>query len=177
MTPPNDTSRSGTAWTEHQARQSARALLATVPITDPDLKLLRFGNNAVFKVGQRYVIRVARPDTPLDHIKQEVRVATALAEQGVPVVHLAAFATAQPLMANGVYGTLWDYLSGSGQATHEQFGSLLRSFHEQTNSLEIQLPDWQSLLSARRRLDVLSKQYPPGDIDLLGLLGDVNCES
>jgi Ser/Thr protein kinase RdoA (MazF antagonist) len=167
MRPFSGVSHSGTAWTEHQARESARALLATVAITDVDLTLLRFGNNAVFRVDQRYVIRVARPETPLDDIEQEVQVATALAEHGVPVIRLTTLATPQPLTSDGAYGTLWDYLPDSGDATHAQLGALLRTFHKQTDSLQVQLPTWQPLASARRRLDVLAAQYPPEDIALL----------
>jgi Ser/Thr protein kinase RdoA (MazF antagonist) len=167
MTHENAACQSGTAWTEEQACQSAQALLATVDMGDAGLELLRFGNNAVFRAGQRYVIRVARPDTPIAHIRQEVEVATALADQGVPVARLATLPVSQPLTANDAYGTLWEYLPGAGEATYQQFGALLRAFHAQTDTLAVQLPDWQPLASARRRLDVLAGQYPPEDIALL----------
>lgn len=167
MTQQHTTSPQGTAWTQEQAQRSARALLAAVSLTDANLTLLRFGNNAVFQVDEHYVIRVARPDTPLAHLQQEVNVATALANHGVPVVRLVTVPVSQPLTAGDAYGTLWEYLPRAGATTYHQLGALLRAFHNQTTSLPLQLPNWQPLASARRRLDVLADQYPPEDIALL----------
>jgi Ser/Thr protein kinase RdoA (MazF antagonist) len=167
MTPHSGARRPGVAWDEEQARRGAEALLATVSITAGALTLLRFGNNAVFQVDERYVIRVARPETPLTHLDQEVQIASTLAAHGAPVATLAELPVAQPLTDGEACATLWDFLPGAGHATYAQLGSLLYSFHQQTDSLPPALPDWQALASARRRLDVLADQYPHADIALL----------
>jgi Ser/Thr protein kinase RdoA (MazF antagonist) len=169
MTKPDngETPSTGTAWTEAQARCGAAKLLATLAIPATDLTLLRFGNNAVFRVNAQYLLRVARPETPLGHLKQEVYIAATLAEHGAPVVWLTPLPVDQPVVAGDARGTLWEYLPGSGQVTYGQLGSLLRVFHDQTDALTISLPDWQPLASARRRLDALTGQYPDEDIALL----------
>jgi Ser/Thr protein kinase RdoA (MazF antagonist) len=159
--------QAGATWSEEQARRSARSLLGTAGIAGSDLKLLRFGNNGVFGVDRRYVIRVARPGTPVAHLEQEVEVATALARHGVPVARLARVPVRQPLATHGAHGTIWEYLPGAGEATYRQLGELLLVFHALTDTLVVRLPDWQPLASARRRLDALTTQYPHEDIALL----------
>lgn len=170
-------SPSGTSWTEQQARSGAQALLRTAGLAEHDLTLLRFGNNGVFRVGNRYVIRVARPETPPELVAREVEIATTLAEHDVPVVRLADLPMAQPLTVHGVSGTVWDYLSPTGTVTYGQFGALLQAFHAQTDTLALRVPSWQPLASARRRLDVLAYQYPAEDIAILEQVGIVEARS
>src|SRR5262245_25251087 len=138
-------------WTEVQARRAAVRLLTLAGIQHDELKLLRLGNNAVFDVAGRYVIRVARPTTPAEAVAREVRLAGLLAAAGAPVVELAGLRTTQPLDADGLLGTVWEYLTG-GPPSYAQFGRLLRTFHEGTATLSISLPEWQPLATARQRL-------------------------
>lgn len=161
--------RGGTSadWSEATARRSALELLATVGINDPELHLLRFGNNAVFQVGQRCVIRVARPTTAPETTRREVEIATALAAADVPVVRPAQLPTEQPLEANGGRATVWEYVPSDGPPSYQQFGQLVRQFHDRTAALELPVPSWQPLATARQRLDVLAAHYPPDDILLL----------
>lgn len=156
----------GAAWTETDARQAARAMLAQVGLTAADLTLLRFGNNGVFRVNEQFAIRVARPTTPAAITRSEVRVAEALQAADVPVVHLAALSVPQPLGAEGCLGTVWDYVHGE-PPNYRQLGELVRRFHDRTDSLTIELPQWQPLASARRRLNELSAGYPADDVALL----------
>lgn len=157
----------GADWTEATARRSAHQLLAAVGINEPELHLLRFGNNAVFRVDRRYVIRVARPTTPPETTRREAEVATALAAGDVPVVRLAPLPSEQPLEANGIRATVWDYLPSDGLPSYQQFGRLVRQFHDRTAALELPVPNWQPLATARQRLDVLAEQYSPDDMLLL----------
>ena len=164
---PQERSGSGADWTEATARRSAQELLATVGIDDPELHLLRFGNNAVFRVDRRYVIRVARPTKPPKTTRREVEVATALAAADVPVVRLAQLPFEQPLEGNGSRATLWEYLPSGGPPSYQQFGQLVREFHDRTAALELPVPDWKPLATARQRLDVLAEHYSPDDMSLL----------
>lgn len=154
------------SWTEAEARHAAQRMLAQVYRDTTELKLLRFGNNGVFQVDDRFVIRVARPGTSAETTKREVRIARELAAANVPVVRLADVTVEQPLAAVGCLGTLWDYVPGE-RPTFSQFGHLVRCFHERTDGLSVQLPEWQPLATARQRLDGLVDQYPDEDIALL----------
>ncbi|MGH3977940.1 MAG: phosphotransferase enzyme family protein [Pseudonocardiaceae bacterium] len=156
----------GLNWTEVEARQAAQHMLGQVGLEPTELELLRFGNNGVFGVGDRFVIRVARPTTSADVTHREVQVAEALSSAGVPVVRLADLPVEQPLSAKGCLGTVWDYVRGE-RPTYRQFGKLVRHFHDRTDPLVIDLPEWQPLASARQRLDVLADQYPEENIRLL----------
>jgi Ser/Thr protein kinase RdoA (MazF antagonist) len=100
-------------------------------------------------------------------MQEEVQVVTALAAGGVPVIRLATLAVPQPLVANGTYGTLWDYVPHEKRPTYQQFGRALRAFHKRADSLTIRLPDWQPLASARQRLNTVAEHYPCDDIALL----------
>jgi len=156
----------GLNWTEAEARRVAQRMLNQVGLEPAGLELLRFGNNGVFRVRDRFIIRVARPTTPAEVTKREVKVAEALRSAGVPVVRLVDLPVEQPLVAAGCLGTVWDFVPGK-QPTYRQFGELVRRFHHQTDLLAIDLPEWRPLATARQRLDVLADQYPTEDIALL----------
>ncbi len=160
------TGSGGMSWAEADARQAAQQMLAQVGHEKAELKLLRFGNNGVFQIGDRFVIRVARPSTPAETTRREVQIARELSAAHVPVIRLADLPVEQPLTAAGCQGTVWDYVPGK-RPTFYQFGQLVRRFHEGTDKWLAQLPEWQPLVSARRRLDELADQYPRDDIVLL----------
>lgn len=166
MTSRQPTSHEGLEWTVAQARQTAHQMLEQVGLGAAELKLLRFGNNGVFQVEQDAVIRVARPTTPTESTQREVQAARVLAEADVPVVRLADLPAEQPLAANGCLGTVWNYVAGE-RPTFRQFGRLVRQFHERSDGLSLQLPEWRPLATARQRLDVLADQYSEEDISLL----------
>ena len=153
-------------WNESQARELADRLLILAGMTGADLELLRLGNNAVFRVGRRYILRVARPTTPTKDIERELQLANVLVGHGVPVARLADLSVPQPLIVGAARGSLWEYLPGD-RPTYRQFGQLVQRFHEQTNRLDLALPAWQPLATARHRLDTLSHQYHHVDIALL----------
>lgn len=153
-------------WGESQARKAAARLLALAGVRETELKLIRLGNNATFQVGQQYVLRVARPTTPVEAVEREVQFANSLAAQDLPVVRLAELSLKQPLAAGDARGTIWENLPG-GRPTYRQFGQLVRQFHELADSLDLPLPTWQPLATARQRLDTLAGQYPSDDITLL----------
>lgn len=166
MSRQESTDRPRANWSEAEARQVAAHMLNQASIEPSGLELLRFGNNSVFRVGDRFVIRVARPTTPADVTTREVRIAAALKSADVPVVRLADLPVEQPLRAHGCLGTVWDYVQGE-RPTYRQFGELVRCFHDRTDFLAVDLPGWQPLATARQRLDVLAEQYPPDDMSLL----------
>lgn len=95
-----------------------------------------------------------------------MQIARELAAANVPVIRLANLPVKQPLTAAGCLGTVWDYVAGE-RPTFYQFGQLLRRFHDGTDRLSVQLPEWQPLAPARQRLDELADQYPQEDIALL----------
>lgn len=155
------------SWSEVDARQAAQEMLAQIGHGSVELKLLRFGNNGVFQVGHRFVVRIARPTTPAETTRRETQVARALGAARVPVVRLAELPVEQPLTAAGCLGTIWDYVPGK-RPTFYQFGQLVRRFHESTDEWQrTQLPEWRPLATARQRLDELNDQYADDDVALL----------
>jgi len=117
-------------------------------LADPQPELLRLGNNAVFGIDERYVLRLARPGTPAETIDCEVAVARELERLDVPAARLAHIHAGQPLRADGMLATLWDYLPRElSPPSYAAFRRLLREFHQRSAGMRLALPRWAAVSS------------------------------
>ncbi|MDQ3764159.1 MAG: phosphotransferase [Actinomycetota bacterium] len=150
------------------ARRAAIAMCHRAGLSEVVGKLLRFGNNAVFALGEAYVLRVMPPSTSRADVQQEIDLAREFARLDVPVAHLAELDTVQPLEAHDRLGTVWERLEEPDRdQLYQPFGQLLRTFHQRTAGLRVPLGPWRPLASTDRRLAQLHGHYSPADMAML----------
>ncbi len=154
-------------WTDTDARRAATAMRELAGLQGT-VKLLRFGNNAVFRIGETHVVRVMRPATSEADVQREIELVQEFTRLDVPAIRLAELAAQQPLKANGCLGTVWERLDEPDHdSLYQPFGQLLGTFHERTVTLQLSLEPWQPLASSDRRLAALHGHYPSDDIAML----------
>ena len=86
----------------------------------------------------------------------------------MPAARLAHIHAGQPLRADGMLATLWDYLPRElSPPSYAAFGRLLREFHQRSAGMRLALPRWDAVSSARSRLEALDGRYPAQDLALL----------
>ena len=155
-------------WTDAGARRAATAMCELAGLHGVEPELLRFGNNAVFGIGEAHVIRVMRPSASEAGVQQEIELIREFTRLGVPTTRFADIAAHQPLKAHGCLGTIWERLDEPERGSlYEQFGQLLHTFHERTAKLRSPLEPWQPLASSNQRLAALHGHYPADDIAML----------
>ncbi len=150
------------------ARRAATAMCELAGLHGVAPELLRFGNNAVFGIGEAHVVRVMRPTTSEADVQREIELVRELARLDVPTVRLADLATQQPLKAHDCLGTVWERLKEPDHGSlYGPFGQLLRTFHQRTAKLRLPLEPWRPVASSDRRLAELDGHYAPEDIAML----------
>ncbi|MGH3897666.1 MAG: phosphotransferase enzyme family protein [Pseudonocardiaceae bacterium] len=155
-------------WTVTEARRAATAMCELAGLHGVAPELLRFGNNAVFGIGEAHVVRVMRPTTSEADVQREIELAREFARLDVPAVRLADLTAQQPLKAHDCLGTAWERLKEPDHGSlYGPFGQLLRTFHQRTTQLRLPLEPWRPLASSDRRLAELPGYYTPEDIAML----------
>jgi len=155
-------------WTDTDARRAATAMCELAGLHGVIPELLRFGNNAVFGIGEAYVVRVMRPTTSEADVQREIELVREFARLDVPAVRLADLTTQQPLEAHDCLGTVWERLKKPDHGgIYGPFGQLLRTFHQRTAKLGLPLEPWGPLASSDRRLAELDGHYTPENITML----------
>jgi Ser/Thr protein kinase RdoA (MazF antagonist) len=155
-------------WTDVDARRAATAMCELAGFHGVTPKLLRLGNNAVFRVGTAHVLRVMRPTAREADVQQEIELAREFARLHVPTVSLADLTTEQPLKAYDCLGTVWERLDEPDHdRLYRPFGQLLRIFHQRTTEAWLSLELWRPLASSDRRLTELHGHYTPDDITMI----------
>ncbi|WP_241833033.1 phosphotransferase enzyme family protein [Streptomyces caatingaensis] len=150
------------AFTEERAR----GILAAAGVTAPAARgatLLALGENAVFAVGG-LVAKVGRHASLRDRALRELRVASWLAESGVPAVR-----PAEPdvVMADGHPVTLWHRLPEAVRpAGPEDLAALLRLVHALPGP-DFGLPARELLGGVERWLRLAGSAIDPADADYL----------
>lgn len=155
-------------WTRAEAQRTAEVISAQAGLSALQPTLLRFGNNAVFALGEAYILRLMRPTVERTDVQQEIDLVREFARLDVPTVCLADLSAEQPLEVHGCLATVWERLEEPDRdQLYPAFGRLLRAFHERTVGLQVALDRWRPLASAERRLARLRRHYPPDDVALL----------
>ncbi|EME98386.1 phosphotransferase enzyme family protein [Streptomyces mobaraensis] len=146
------------AFTERRAR----ALLARAGVAAPtarDATLLALGENAVFATGG-LVVKVGRHASLADRARRELRVATWLAESGVPAVRPAE---AEVALADGHPVTFWHRLPDAVRpAAPEDLAGLLRLVHA-LPAPDFGLPPRELLDGVERWLLLAGEAIDPAD--------------
>ncbi|ONK12251.1 aminoglycoside phosphotransferase family protein [Streptomyces sp. MP131-18] len=117
-------------------------------------ELIRFGENALFRLASRPVIvRVARSVEYLASVRNEVAVSRWLAGEGFPAARVVEDVK-QPLVVEGHPVTLWQLIrEGERKATYGELGGVLRDLHSLTPPDVLELPAHDAFGRTELRVD------------------------
>lgn len=113
-------------------------------------RLLRFVNNAVFRLREHdVVVRIVLAPSLSHRARRVVLAARWLADNDVPAVRLLPDVP-QPVVAGGYVATLWQAVPEVAEPTAEHLGSLLRDLHAVPGAPD--LPEWDPVSDVRRKV-------------------------
>jgi aminoglycoside phosphotransferase (APT) family kinase protein len=143
-------------------------ICATVGLDPSGAELLKFTNNAVFRLRRHdLVVRIAGSATTAQRAPKVVRVARWLADHNVPAVRLLD-TIEQPVTADAAVATVWHAAANDGPApTGADLGRLLRRLHD-IGDPPSQLPTWNPLSGIRGRLSEADCLTPDEHVYLSG---------
>ncbi|GAA2990215.1 phosphotransferase family protein [Actinokineospora diospyrosa] len=138
-------------FTRQNLDAALAAVCARVGVDPAGARLLRFTNNAVFRLaGDPVVVRIVGSVALRHRVHKVVRVAKWFAENDVPAVRLTA-GIEQPVCVGDYAATVWDAVPEYGVPPRAaDLARLLRVVHALPELPE--LPDWDPLDDVRRRL-------------------------
>lgn len=123
---------------------------AAVGLDSRGASLLRFVNNAVFRLREHdVVVRIVLAPSLAHRAKTVVSAAEWLAEHEVPAVRLLP-GVHQPVVAGGYVATLWQAVPEVGEPTGEHLGELLRRLH--ALPAPSTLPRWDPVADVHRKV-------------------------
>lgn len=143
-----------------------RAACSVAGLTSSRVRLMRFGENALFHLpADGVVVRIARGMDYWEDAEKEVSVARWLATIEFPAVHV--YDVAQPISVKGCPVTFWCFVGGrpGDQRDIAALGSVLRRLHATPSPTTFLLPREDILGRVRRRIEVA--MVPPSDKSFL----------
>jgi Ser/Thr protein kinase RdoA (MazF antagonist) len=153
-------------FTAEQAKDALHTACAGVGLKSAGAELVRLGENAVFRLGDPVIVRVARPSTALSGVARTAAVARWLADTGYPAARLVPD-IAQPVVVAGSAVTFWARAAETDRfASPAQLGELLCRLHALEAPPSLSLPITDALGSVFRRLPLLHG-LSAGDRDFL----------
>ena len=142
-------------FTSRRARQILDAACDHVDLDPSDAQLLRFGENASYRLARTngtVVVRISRDLTRLPVARRELCVSRWLAESGVPTVRVDERFEGQPVVIEGHPVTLWQAIDyGPVRPGLADLAELLRRLHK-LDSTPCRLPLFDPLSTVWPRL-------------------------
>lgn len=120
---------------------------------DPDsARLMRIGSNAVFRLAEPVVVRIARSDAEIEHTRRTVAVARWLESEGYPAIRVLPFD--QPIIIDGHAATFWEAASpvGNEWTSVPEIAELLLKLHKLVAPDYLHLPDVAPFARAESRI-------------------------
>ena len=137
-----------TEFTPARSVELAKAAAAAAGLTPEPAELIRLGTNAVLRLPDAVVARVARDESWTTVAAREVAIATALHQSGVACVR--PWPVAQPVIVQGHPVTFWVEVSGPlQQPTLADLGDILRQLHDAEPKVELPTLDPWGHMSQR----------------------------
>lgn len=154
------------SFTARHAEEVLHAACLGVGLKSAGAELVRLGENAVFRLGDPVIVRVARPSTALSDVARTAAVARWLADTAYPAARLVPDIE-QPVVVDGSAVTFWNRAAETDRyASPGQLGELLRHLHTLEAPPSLGLPITDALGSVFRRLPLLNG-LTAGDRDFL----------
>jgi hypothetical protein len=125
---------------------------AIASIDTADARLLRIGENAIFRLPGQIVARVARTSAYEPDARKEVGVARWLESEGYPAVR--ALPIDQPVVVDERVVTFWESISeGESYGSTAEVASLLVRLHGMEPPRSLDLPELRPFARAELRID------------------------
>ena len=136
------------------ARRVMHGACAAVGLDGEGAELIRFGENALFRLAAHpVVVRVARSTDYLDSVRGEVGVSRWLSAEGFPAARVLEDVE-QPVVVNGHPVTFWHLIrEGDRGATYAELGGVLRELHTLTPPDVLELPAYRAFGRADLRVE------------------------
>lgn len=138
--------------TRDKLRVLLAALCAHAGLDPRDAELIKFTNNAVFRLATApVVVRIAGSDTMRARVPKVIQVARWLADTDIPAVRLLPDLE-QPVAVDGHLATFWaEVPTGGPQPTGADLAAILRRLHALPQP-SFPLPPWRPTEEIRQRL-------------------------
>jgi len=149
---PNGPAAGGGQFSPDNLTEALSAVCAAAGLDPAGAELLRCTNNAVFELATApVVVRIVASNALRHRVDKVARVATWLAEHGLPAVRLVP-GIDQPVAAGPYLATVWEAVPRGGkQPRGRDLAKLLRRLHALPEP-SFPLPDWEPLDDVRRRI-------------------------
>lgn len=139
------------SFTHESTRVLLREVCRIAGLDPADATLLRHQTNAVYRLNRDAVIvKIARPDYSLEHMRTSVALSKWLMAADFPTVPLLDIS--QPVMVEGVAATLWRYLPQGRPMLASDIAGPLRMLHELPLP-PVRLPGIEAITAIRYSLD------------------------
>lgn len=141
-------------FTSARAYQVMAEACEVVGLDADGARLIRLGENALFRLERRPVIvRVARSTEYLDAARLEVRVSRWLADEGFPASRVVEDVE-QAVVVSGHPVTFWHLIEeGDREATYGELGAVLRDLHALRVPDGLDLPRFDALGRSASRIE------------------------
>ncbi|MFJ8107115.1 aminoglycoside phosphotransferase family protein [Streptomyces sp. NPDC096132] len=149
-----DAARTDEGFTSAGAARVLRAACRMAGLDDRDAELIRFGENALFRLASvPVVVRIARGREWLSTARKEVAVARWLAAEGFSAARIVEDVE-QPLLIDGHPVTFWHLIvEGDRKATYGELGGILRDLHSLHVPAGLDLPSFDPFDKQELRID------------------------
>lgn len=113
---------------------------------------MRLGSNAVFRLTDPVVVRIARSDAEVAHARHTVAVTRWLESEEYPAVRVLPFE--QPIIVEGHAVTFWEAVSpvGNEWASVAEIAELLVKLHKLTAPADLHLREVAPFAKAEKRI-------------------------
>lgn len=144
----------GTGFTSAGAARVMAAACRQARLESDGAKLIRFGENALFRLASHPVIvRVARTADYLPSVRNEVEVSRWLAQEGFPAARVVDDLE-QPLIMDDYPVTFWHLIRESDRkATYGELGTILRDLHSLRRPENLNLPEFDAFGRSDLRIE------------------------
>jgi hypothetical protein len=141
-----------------QLAEGLAGICATTGLPAHRAQLIKYTMNAVYRVGDRVVIRLSRGPEARVRATRLVGVVAALQQAGAPIVSLVDDIE-QPVVVGDWIATVWSHVATSEVSPRPvDLGEPLRRFHAIEELRALELPGWRPVDKALRRVnDVLAQ--------------------
>jgi aminoglycoside phosphotransferase (APT) family kinase protein len=137
---------------EAKARELLEEACVSVGFDPRDARLMRLGSNAVFRLQEPVVVRIARSEVETPHVRRTVAVARWLESEDYPAVRALSFD--QPIIVNGYPASFWEAVSpiGNEWTSVAEIAELLVKLHKLVTPDELHLPEVAPFAKADERI-------------------------
>ncbi|MGJ6962531.1 phosphotransferase enzyme family protein [Streptosporangium sp. G11] len=138
-------------FTAESTQKTLIEACSLVELSADGAELIRLGENAVYRLTQPVIVRIARTVAYEQDVRKEVAVSRWLADEGFPAVR--ALPLDQPVIVDGRLATFWESVSEREEyGTPAEVAELLTQLHALEVPCSVQLGRLEPFARAERRI-------------------------